>query len=321
MPGAAVGGVVLVAALAGCGSPAQHAAVRAATVPVARAAPAEVTPSPVITAPIPAPATTSAPTPAATPMVSTPTQATAPAPRVSHPAATAAPVGTHFAPVVDSAMGTFTSAVGLEAPATLPTAPAAISAQATQLGGTDSVTLVATSSPLPVNDPSLPSTPGTDLGTFTTTATSSPAAASGNVASQATDALAVCSSTPSTPVTVDGATSATTCPSAMGTLVQWTDGTWQVQVLDTTAAASPQAGSAGAGTADPGVTAVGDQVAGWIATHRLPTATAGFVDVIVGAGTPSSALTWAEGADVYQTRSGQGATAAAGLAASMVPWG
>lgn len=198
-------------------------------------------------------------------------------------------------------MRTFKAEPGLEAPISIPSAPAAVSAQTTDLGGSDSVTLVATPTALPVNDPSLSYQPSTDLGTFTSTVTATEEAATRFLASAEASTLATCSG-PSKPTTVGGFT-ARSCPTAQGEAITWSDGAWKVQVLAFGGSAAPTSQAA--------------EVESWIGAHPLPAASAGLLSAV----TPrASSLVWEQGSAVYQTRSAQSLTAAASLAASMRPW-
>jgi hypothetical protein len=206
-----------------------------------------------------------------------------------------------FPPVVNAAMETFKAEPGLEAPVTLPPTADAVSAQTTDLGGSDSVTLVATPKPLPVNDPSLAYSPSTDLGTFTSSPTADLAAAARFIATDASNSLAGCTGT-AAPIQIAGA-SGTSCQTFQGMAITWTAGDWKVQVLSTTGTSAPTQAAA--------------EVQQWIATRGLPAASAG----VFSAATPgSSSLAWSQSSDVYQTRSPQSLTAAAALASSMRPW-
>jgi hypothetical protein len=198
---------------------------------------------------------------------------------------------------------------GLEAPAALPAAAAAsdapaVSAQTSVLGGSESVTLIATTVAHPVNDPSLSAADGTALGTFTSTPTASSADAAAQVAQAAAATLATCMA-PAVPLVV-GPVTASACTTPLGPVVAWSNDEWRVQVID-----------------DTGPTMPADQasaLATWMASHQMPTATPGVVDVEVSGATAASTLTWAQGATVYGTHSTLTPTAAAELAASMRPW-
>lgn len=214
---------------------------------------------------------------------------------------TSIPRVTAFPPVVNAAMETFKAEPGLEAPATLPPTDGAVSAQTTNLGGSDSVTLITTSTALPVNDPSLDYSPSTDLGTFTSTPTADLAAAARFMSTDATNSLAACTST-ATPIQVDGV-SGTGCPTFQGMAVSWKEGNWKLQVVAATGTSMP--------------TEAANEVQQWISSHSLPATSAGVFSAV----TPgSSSLAWSQGDDVFQTRSAQTLTAAATMASSMRPW-
>lgn len=194
---------------------------------------------------------------------------------------------------------------------TLPPAPAAVSAQASGLGGTDSVTLVATPQALPVNDPALTSGGAgiADLGTFSTTATASAGYAASSLASAASHTLAACAG-PVTAVSV-GVPGATACPAMVGGVIDWSDGAWSVQVQDLGSPASPVAAASALAAA--------------LASSQLPAADRGIISVVVPAtasdGTATTAsLQWQRGADVYTVRTSRGAAASLALASSMRPY-
>ncbi len=196
---------------------------------------------------------------------------------------------------------------------TLPATSAAISAEATKgLDGSYSVTLVATSAPLPVNSPELGSAAAkasSELGTFSTTPVASAAAAASYLASTAGEDLAACVG-PKTPTSLPGAT-AVSCATADGPAISWTRGAWKFQVVDN------------GGTSAPGT--VASAVASWLARNTLPPAAAGLVSVAVpgspAAGTSTtSVVVWYSNQDVYQVSAPGGELAALRLASSMRPW-
>ncbi|MGH9105996.1 MAG: hypothetical protein ACRDZX_09195 [Acidimicrobiales bacterium] len=201
---------------------------------------------------------------------------------------------------------------GAEAPDVLPAAPAAVSAEATGLGGTYSVTLIATATQEPVNSPQLGSAarnPASELGTFSTTPTASSAAASSYLDASAGQDISSCSGA-ATPVHL-GATPADSCLTDQGAALTWAVGPWRVQVQTVGGSKAPAA----AGTA----------LASWLAGHRLPPASKGVVAVSVpgsaeaGNSTTSEVL-WDEGHDVYETGGPGNGLEALDLAASMRPW-
>ena len=208
---------------------------------------------------------------------------------------------TAFPAVVNAAMQTFAPEPGLEAPASLPPTENAVSAQTTDLGGSDSVTLIATPIALPVNDPSLSYSPSTNLGTFTSSPTADVAAANRFMTTDATNTLASCAGA-AIPTRVLGL-SATECSTLQGSAVNWTVGNWRIQVLSAGTTAAP--------------TAEATEVQQWIAANDLPVASAGIFSAVAPA---SSALAWTNGKGVYQTRSTQSVAAAAQLATAMRPW-
>jgi hypothetical protein len=225
----------------------------------------------------------------------------APARTTTTLAAPPSPPRATFPGVVDAAMKTFKAEPGLEAPVIIPSAPAAVSAQTTDLGGSDSVTLIATPHPLPVNDPSLSYHPSTNLGTFTSTVTATDEAAARFLATAEASTLATCSGSSSL-ADVDGVP-AESCPTAEGEAITWSIGAWKMQVLALGGSAPPASQAA--------------EVESWIVAHPLPAASAGLLSAV----TPgASSLVWEQGPAVYQTRSQQSLTAAASLAASMRPW-
>lgn len=200
----------------------------------------------------------------------------------------------------------------MEAPNALPSTHLSVSAEATKsLDGSYAVTLIATSSPEPVNSPNLgPSAadPSSDLGTFSTT----PVASSGSAASYLQSALTSCAG-PKVPVTLTGnaGTSATSCSTAQGPVVSWSTGSWKVVVVDEGGTTVPSSEAAA--------------LASWLTSHSLPKASQGAVSVTVP-GTPqagpaiTSAVIWYLGDDVYQVSTSGSEMAALYLAASMRPW-
>jgi hypothetical protein len=203
---------------------------------------------------------------------------------------------------------------GLEAPEVLPSAPAAVSAEASGLGGTYSVTLIATPTEEPVNSPQLASAagnPASDLGTFSTIASTSTADASRFLRSSRAQDIATCAG-PSTPVRLGGTVAATACPSAQGPVLNWDVGAWKVQVQRV------------GGSKDANAQAT--ILARWLATHALPAAADGGLVSVSVPGTPeagssvSSIVLWDHGANVYQTSAPGNELAALDLAISLKPW-
>ena len=201
---------------------------------------------------------------------------------------------------------------GAEAPATIPPAPAAVSAEATGLGGTDSVTLIATAVPEPVNSPEVAkAAAGTssELGQFSTTATSSAAAAVSHVTTQANLLISTCSGH-ATAVALPGRR-ATSCPSGQGPVVTFRAGAWEVQVQDFEGSTTPKA----AATA----------IASWLATHQFPPASKGLASVTLpgdaAAGPQATTeLAWSAGADDYQVSGRGNYLAVLELSTDMRPW-
>jgi len=201
----------------------------------------------------------------------------------------------------------------MEAPASLPSTSAAISAEATKgLDGSYSVTLIATPTPLPVNSPDLGSAAAkasSQLGTFSTTPVSSTSAAASYVKSTAGEDLAACTG-PKSSEDLAG-TTVTSCDSAEGPALSWTAGAWQVQLVDE------------GGTAPP--SAAASSVAAWLASHTLPSTPEGLVSVSVP-GSPAagpsvtSVVVWYSNRDVYQVSAPGNELTALRLAASMKPW-
>lgn len=202
---------------------------------------------------------------------------------------------------------------GLEAPDALPAAPGYVSAEATGLGGTYSVTLVATDKPVPVNSPQLAAVAArqsSDLGSFSTIPASSPAVAAEHVQGSQSSGLAPCAG-PSSAATVPGATGATSCPTPQGVALNWHSAQWRVQVDGVGGAKAPVTTAA--------------TVAGWLVSHSLPAATGGVVSVSVpesseAGSTTSTELMWYRGSDVYQVTALRDELAALDMAASMRPW-
>jgi hypothetical protein len=198
----------------------------------------------------------------------------------------------------------------MEAPAALPTTPAAaISAEANKsLDGSYSVTLIATPKPEPVNSPDLgpaAANPSSDLGTFSTTPVDTTQAAVSYLGS----ALTGCAG-PQKSLSLTG-TTATICSTAQGPAVGWSTGTWKVQVLNQGGTATPTPQAA--------------KLASWLAGHSLPQATQGVITVTVAGGAQAgtavtSAVIWYVGHDVYQVSAPGSELGALDLAASMEPW-
>ncbi len=279
----------------------------------------------------PAPTTSSAPaatstiavtTTSAGPTTTTPATSTSPAKSTTTTTAGTTTAGTTtstvphppFAPVVDQAMQTIRPRPpGLEAPDALPGAPAYVSAEATGLGGTYSVTLVATDKPVPVNSPQLAAVAAkqsSDLGSFSTIPASSPAVAAEHVQSSQSNGLAPCTGA-STVATVPGARGASSCPTPQGVALNWHSAQWLVQVGGVGGAKAPLTTAAA--------------VAGWLASHSLPAATGGVVSVSVpessqAGSTSSTEVMWYLGSDVYEVTALRDELAALDMAASMRPW-
>jgi hypothetical protein len=225
--------------------------------------------------------------------------------------ATAPP--TRFPAVVNEVMETVAPRPpGLEAPATLPATAGAISAETSGLGGTYSVTLIATAKPVPVNSPELAAAaanPASDLGTFSTTPTSSLAAAAAYLRTSSGQYISACAGAAAS-IRLPG-TLARGCATAEGEALTWRDGPWQVQV-SLVGGSRPPYGPA-------------EALAAWLGRHQLPVASAGVVSVSVPgapeAGTTTSSLAiWQAGKDVYQASAPGGVLRALELAASMLPW-
>jgi len=204
-------------------------------------------------------------------------------------------------------------AAGLEAPDTLPHAAAAISAEASGLGGTYSVTLIATSLPEPVNSPEIAAAaanPASDLGTFSTIVTTSTATAARYLRESSDEDLSVCAGTAA--AMRIAAEVASTCPTALGPAVNWQAGAWRAQV--------DHLGGAG-----PALRAT-KLVMAWLATHALPASTAGGLVAISVPGTRAAGaavtavVVWAHGSDIYQVRAAGSALSALSLAVAMAPW-
>lgn len=219
-----------------------------------------------------------------------------------------------FAAVVNQAMETMQPRpAGLEAPDVLPPAPAAISAEATGLGGTYSVTLIATARPEPVNSPKVASAAAdqaSDLGSFSSIPTSSPAVAAQHVQVSLSTDLAPCSG-PASSVAVNQAGSVTSCTTPQGLALNWHAGPWTVQV------------QAVGGTKPP--TAAADAVATWLSSHHLPAATGGVISVSVpesaeAGSTTSAQVLWDQSNDVYEVTALHDEVQALDMAASMRPW-
>lgn len=201
---------------------------------------------------------------------------------------------------------------GLEAPEALPRSATAVSAEATGLGGTDSVQLIATPTAEPVNSPGLAkaaANPASDLGSFSTTAAGSASVAASHVAAQADDLVASCNGK-SSELAV-GPVQAVSCPSAQGQLVNFNYGNWLVQVQDFGGDQPPQ---------DAATT-----VASWLRANGLPPAGKGLVLLSVPAGaqegsTTTCQLLWSQGEDDYQVNGRGSIVAALRLAADLRPW-
>lgn len=266
------------------------------------AAPTTTTGAPTTTTGAPATSTTSASTTSPPAVTST----TGHNPNPTRP-------GSHFPIVVNQAMETFDPVpTGAEAPDVLPPAAAAVSAEATGLGGTDSVTLIATAVPEPVNSPEVAKAAvggSAELGQFATIAATSAAAALGYVASQASLLIATCSGRPSV-LTLSGR-KATSCPSGQGPLVTFQDGQWEVQVQDLDGNTSP--------------TATAAAIASWLAGHQFPAAGKGLASVTLPGDASAgpqviTELVWAAGHDDYQVSGRGDYLGVLQLATNMRPW-
>lgn len=198
---------------------------------------------------------------------------------------------------------------GSMAPIAVPAGKGAVSAQTSGLGGAVTVTLVATPSPLPDNSPQMPSPSRSvsEIASFSTTAAGSPAAAAAAL-SRAGAEVAACGG-PSVPAAVPGTHGADICQTVSGGAVEWTSGTWQVQV-STLGGARPSEAEAAT-------------VASLISGHPLPAHSgAGIVSVQVPAGpqdgsSVTAAVIWRGGSDFYQVRSLTGAAHAIEVASAM----
>jgi len=201
---------------------------------------------------------------------------------------------------------------GLEAPDRLPAAPAAVSAEATGLGGTYAVTLIATATQEPVNAPQLGAAagnPATDLGTYSTTPTATAATAAAFLATASTQDIAGCTG-PGTPAPI-GAAGASSCQTDQGPAITWDVGSWraQVQSVEGTRAPVQQATA----------------LASWLAHNSLPPSASGVIAVAVpgsaqdGTATTSTVL-WDYGSDVYQVTTRDSVLDALGIASTMRPW-
>lgn len=294
----ATAGSALAATLAGCGGAHQAAKVTTST-----PAPVATTTVPsTVPVTVPASTATSAPPTTTTTITVPTTTTTAPTTTTTVP----------FPAVIEEAMETMQPRpAGLEAPDMLPSAPAAVSAEASGLGGTYSVTLIATPTVEPVNSPQLGASAAnsaSDLGTFSTIPSSSPATAAGYLRSSAAQDISACSGADK-PLVL-GSTAAVTCPTAQGPAVNWAVGHWKVQVQNI-------------GGREPAL-ASANTLASWLRGDHLPAAADGLISVAVPgtpeAGTATHAvILWAQGADVYQT-SAPGTLEALYLATWMKPW-
>jgi hypothetical protein len=257
---------------------------------------------------------TEAPTTQAPTTSTTAARAPVTPPRPSAPSTTATTsTPASFPPVVNDAMEALEPRPpGLEAPATLPAVAGAISAETSGLGGTYSVTLIATEKPEPVNSPQLAAAaanPASDLGTFSTTRAASLAAATTYLRASSSQYISACAA-PADHVQLGG-TTARGCPTAQGDALTWAEGPWEIQV------------SLVGGSRPPTATALA--LAAWLKSHSLPETSEGVVSVSVP-GTPeagtttSSVVTWQAGEDVYQVSAPGGELRALELAASMAPW-
>lgn len=335
-PAIALGAATVAVLVAGCGASHQAAKRRAqrpvsgvsrpasttAPASTATAAPTAVTASRATTTASPATApslsatTTAEPASSRAPLTSTTNVATTTSSALSSSTttvSTSAPT-TRFPNLVNQAMEALQPPPsGMEAPVSLPSTSAAISAEASKgLDGSYSVTLVATKTPLPVNSPELGSqaqAQSSELGTFSTTPVASPTAAAGYIKSTATEDLASCTG-PKASVNLPGA-KATSCPTAEGPAISWTSGNWQIQVVEQGASKLPE----------PAASAV----ASWLQANSLPSTPTGLVSESVP-GSPAagpevtSVVVWYSSHDVYQVSAPGNELAALRLASSMRPW-
>lgn len=217
-----------------------------------------------------------------------------------------------FPAVIGQAMAQFDPLpAGARAPVRLPAVNGFVSAQTGGLGGQDNVTLIVTPTQLPVNSPALSSGAGRELASFSTTPTASASNASGELARARSQSIAGCQG-PSTAIVLAGGVAATTCPTIEGAAVNWTVGTWNVQVL-TLDGTTPS-------------TAEANHLAPVITAASLPQSDAGGVLSVVVPGSPSAgsadtaALEWTVGADVYQVRSSDDPDSALAVAGAMRPY-
>lgn len=202
---------------------------------------------------------------------------------------------------------------GAEAPIRLPVTPGPVSAQASGLGGSDTVSLfvgVGSSGPGIVGGEQ--SSGGSqELASFTTTATTSDAAAGSAMTSARQRAIDGCTGS-SQPITLSDGTTATTCPTVDGAAINWRFDGWSVQVV-TLGGGSPS--SLAASTVD-----------GDLRSDGLPAGDGpGFVSVVVPANASvgdaqTAEVAWRAGADDYDVRSQDDPAAALAIAAAMRPY-
>jgi hypothetical protein len=195
---------------------------------------------------------------------------------------------------------------GAEAPDVLPVPERSVTAQASGLGGVDTVTLSTT-----------PTSGGgstgaiVELASFTTTATASPADAASALATERSRSVDGCAG-PVRAAVVPGTSGATTCPTVDGDALTWHMAGWTVQVVDLAGSHSP--------------TALAAAVAAVLRHDGLPsTTTPGFVSVVTpsnpSVGTATTAdLAWRVGASLHEVRSQDDPDAAIAVAAAMVPY-
>jgi len=247
--------------------------------------------------PLPRSTTTSPPT-TSTVVTTTAAPTTSPAPT--------------FPSVVSQAMAQFVPLpAGAEAPIRLPQVSGYLTAETGGLGGQDNVTLIVTSSPVPVNSPTLTSSGGTELAAFTNIATASDSNADSQLAQAKSQSIDSCGGASQALTLADG-TAATSCPTLDGEAVNWTFDGWTVQVV-TLSGSTPSVGEA-------------DQADSTLHSAGVPTSSgAGIVSVVVPANSSvgqsdTSALEWVLGPNVYQVHSSDNPVAAIDVAAQMRPY-
>lgn len=200
---------------------------------------------------------------------------------------------------------------GAEAPVRLPPFPGYVTAQTGGLGGEANTTLIATPKPVPVNNPDLSSSGGSELASFSTTPTASVSNAQSSLARQKSQSIAACGGASQT-VSLSNGVQATTCPTLDGAAVNWLSGGWQFQVL-TLSGTSPSVSEASQVAATIAATGLPENAGGGIVTVEVP------ANPSVGT-SDTAALAWTLGADYYQVRSTDNPTDAIDVAAAMRPY-